>query len=105
VAATDDFASPRYVVLVPITHSPPSGASVGIEIPLNVKRKIGLNDEPSWIIISKYSVEEWPNGGLSTIPGRNGVFAYGFIPPGLFATVKAQFLDLAKANKSKPLQR
>lgn len=105
VAATDDFASPRYVVLLPITHSSPPGASVGIEIPLNVKRKIGLDDEPSWIIISEYNVKEWPNGGLSTIPGRNGVFAYGFIPPGLFATVKAQFLDLAKANKSKPLQR
>jgi hypothetical protein len=105
VAATGDLASPRYVVLLPITHSPPSGASVGIEIPLNVKRKIGLDDEPSWIIISEYNVKEWPNGGLSTIPGRNGVFAYGFIPPGLFAAVKTQFLDLAKANKSKPAQR
>jgi hypothetical protein len=48
------------------------GASVGIEIPLNVKRKIGLDDEPSWIIISEYNVKEWPNGGLSTIPAEMG---------------------------------
>ncbi|MBB3160518.1 hypothetical protein HFO68_15210 [Rhizobium laguerreae] len=105
VAASDSLANPRYVVLLPITHTPPSGETVGIEIPPKVKQAIGLDDEPSWVIISEYNIDEWPNGGLSPVPGSGGILAYGFIPPGLFATIKARFLDLAKAKKTEPVRR
>jgi hypothetical protein len=33
------------------------------------------------------------------------VFSYGFIPPGLFAQIKAKFLELARQNKSLPVRR
>lgn len=105
LAATDDAARPRYVVLLPITHSPPSGETVGIEIPAKVKQAIGLDDEPSWVIVSEHNIDEWPNGGLSPLPGRPDVFSYGFLPPGLFARIKASFLDLAKAKRSSTVRR
>lgn len=105
VAASDSLARPRFVVLLPITHNAPSGDTIGIEIPLKVKRSIGLDDVPSWIIVSEYNVDEWPNGGLSAVPGTDGAFAYGFIPPGLFAAVKTKFLALAKARKSEAIRR
>jgi hypothetical protein len=105
VAASDSLANPRYVVLLPITHTPPSGETVGIEIPPRVKQAIGLDDERSWIIVSEYNIDEWPNGGLSPVPGSDGIFAYGFIPPRLFAAIKAKFLGLAKAKKSEPVRR
>ncbi|OWV74041.1 hypothetical protein ATY75_07035 [Rhizobium sp. N122] len=104
VAASDSFAKPRYVVLLPITHKPPSGEIVGIEIPPKVKQAIGLDDAPSWVIVSEHNIDEWPNGGLFAGAGKRG-FAYGFIPPGLFASIKAKFLDLAKARKSDPVHR
>jgi hypothetical protein len=47
------------------------------------------------VIVSDHNVDEWPNGGLAPVPGRPGAFSYGFIPPGLFAQVKAKFLELA----------
>ncbi len=31
---------------------------------------------------------------LAPLSRRPGVFSYGFIPPGLFAQVKAKFLEL-----------
>jgi hypothetical protein len=105
IAATDKTVRPRYVVLLPITHTPPSGDTVGIEIPLKVKQAIGLDDEPSWIIVSEHNVDEWPNAGLSPVPGRLGEFSYGFIPPTLFARVRATFLGLAKAKKSASVRR
>jgi hypothetical protein len=105
LAATDDAARPRYVVLLPITHSPPAGETVGIEIPAKVKHAIGLDDEPSWVIVSEHNIDEWPNGGLSSLPGRPDVFSYGFLPPGLFARIKASFLDLAKAKRSSAVRR
>jgi hypothetical protein len=33
-------------------------------------------------------------------PGRPGVFSHGFIPPGLFAQVKARFLDLSDKGRT-----
>ncbi|GAA5629306.1 hypothetical protein Brsp05_04607 [Brucella sp. NBRC 12953] len=61
VAASDNAVRPRYVVLLPITHTPPSGDTVRIEIPAKVKRAIGLNDAPSWVIVSEHNTDEWSN--------------------------------------------
>lgn len=105
VAASDSLTKPRYVVLLPITHSPPDANSVGIEIPPKVKRALGLDDAPSWVIASEHNVDEWPNAGLSPIPGRSDVFSYGFIPPGLFAQIKAGFLELARRGKGRTVRR
>ena len=105
VAASDSLTRPRYVVLLPITHSTPDAGTIGIEIPAKVKQAIGLDDAQSWVIISEYNVDEWPNAGLSPIPGRPGNFSYGFIPPGLFAQIKAKFLELARQNKSGAVRR
>lgn len=105
VAATDSLARPRYVVLLPITHTPPSGDTVGIEIPAKVKEAIGLDIEPSWVIVSEHNIDEWPNRGLSPVPCKPGEFSYGFIPPGLFAKIRASFLELARAKKSGAVRR
>lgn len=105
VAASDSLTRPRYVVLLPITHTPPDADTIGIEIPAKVKEAIGLDDGQSWIIVSEHNVDEWPNAGLSPLPGKPSVFSYGFIPPGLFKEVKARFLELAKHGKSDSVRR
>jgi hypothetical protein len=105
VAATDATASPRFVVILPITHTPPDQGTVGVEIPQKVRRAIGLDDAPSWVIVSEHNIDEWPNGGLAPLPGRPGVFSYGFIPPGLFALVKAKFLELSGRGRSAGVRR
>lgn len=105
VAAMDTTASPRFVVILPITHTPPDKDTVGVAIPAKVREALGLDEAPSWVIVSEHNVDEWPNGGLAPIPGRPGVFSYGFIPPGLFAQVKAKFLEVYKKGRSLDLRR
>lgn len=105
VVAGDSAITPRHVVLLPITHSPPTGETVGIEIPHRVKRAIGLDDLPSWVIVSEYNVDQWPNSGLSQIPGRTGEFSYGILPPSLFGAVKREFLELVREKRSRPVKR
>lgn len=105
VAATDSLVRPRYVVLLPITHTPPAGDTVGVEIPPRVKQALGLDDERSWVIVSEHNIDEWPNAGLSPVPGKPSVFAYGFIPPGLFREIKARFLELARKRKAEAVRR
>ena len=98
-------ARPRYVVILPITHTPPDKDVVAIEIPANVRRAIGLDDAPSWIVLSEHNVDEWPNAGLAPLPGKPGVFGYGFIIPGLFTQVKARFLALSEAGGGAGVER
>jgi len=105
VAATDPAASPRFVVILPITHRPPDKDTAGVGIPARVRAALGLDDAPSWVIVSEHNVDEWPNGGLAPLPGRPGVFSYGFIPPGLFAQVKAKFLELYEKGRSGGVRR
>lgn len=105
IAASDSLIRPRYVVLLPIIHARPGGDAIGIAIPPTVKQSIGLDDAPGWIIVSEHNIDEWPNGGLSPVPGKPGVFSYGLIPPGLFATIKARFLELARQKKSNTVRR
>jgi len=105
IAATDPAVLPRYVVLLPITHTPPAGDTVGIEVPARVRQALGLDDTPSRVIVSEHNIDEWPNAGLSPLPGQPDVFSYGFIPPGLFHQIRARFLELARSKKSRAVRR
>lgn len=78
---------------------------MGIEVPARVRNALGLDDAPSWVIVSEHNIDEWPNAGLSPLPGQPDVFSYGFIPPGLFAQIKALFLELARSKKSRAVRR
>ena len=105
VAASDSNTKPRFVVILPITHSAPAGNTIAIAIPLRVRQALGLDDEPCWVIISEHNIDEWSNGGLRPLPGRPGVFSYGFIPPGLFLQIKTKFLELANRKQSVGVRR
>jgi hypothetical protein len=105
VAASDPGASPRFVVILPITHTAPAGETVGVELPAKVRHSLGLDDQPSWVIVSEHNVDEWPNSGLQPLPGRRGVFSYGHIPPGLFAAIKARFIGIARQKPRSGVRR
>jgi hypothetical protein len=105
VAASNAVIHPRFVIILPITHSPPTAPAVGIEIPPRVRQSLGLDDSPCWVIASEHNIDEWPNAGLQPVPGRRRSFAYGFVPPRLFARIKAAFLDLARHGRSARVRR
>ena len=105
IAASDATVSPRFVVILPITPARPLVGTVAIEIPPNVRRALGLDDAASWVVVSEHNVDEWPNAGVVPLPGRPGVFGYGFIPPGLFAQIKRRFLELADEGRSERVKR
>ena len=97
VAASDGQTRPRFVVILPITHTPPDGNTIGIEIPAKVKQAIGLDDARSWVIVSEHNIDEWPNAGLSPVPGKPGVFGYG-LPAQLVDATQALNLSAGVSN-------
>ena len=77
-------------IVAPITHRRPVPPSIGIEIPPRIKRHLGLDDEPSWVIATDLNVFEWPGVDLYPVPGdRSDTFDYGLLPPRLFEQIRA----------------
>lgn len=91
--ATDDDVGPRVVLILPIRHGKPRDGDIGVEIPPNVRRRLGLDDEPCRVIVSHSNVDDWPSPDISHLPGQPKIFSYGFLPSGLFETIKTTFLQ------------
>lgn len=104
VATIDSETEPLFVVILPITHSPPRGGVKGVEIPEGVRRHLGLDEARSWIVVSEYNLDEWPSAGISRVD-RGTAFAYGFLPPGLLAKIKEGFLEVVRAGRAKAIRR
>jgi len=82
------------VTIAPITHSKPSGDTVGLEMPPRVKQHLRLDHETSWVIVSEVNQFIWPGYDMRPVAGKNGEYSYGFLPPRLFESIKASMLDL-----------
>jgi hypothetical protein len=59
IVATLDDGTPAVRVL-PITHSPPSDPIEAIEIPPVTKRRLGLDGQRSWIVLTESNRFVWP---------------------------------------------
>jgi len=53
VLVTTDEAGEQWVTVLPITHTPPSVPELAVEIPAATKRRLGLDDERSWVVLAK----------------------------------------------------
>lgn len=89
----------KQVAVVPITHTPPRDLNVAIEIPLRVKKHLGLDSERSWVILDELNVFTWPGYDLRPLKDRDGRIDYGFLPPKLFASLIEKFTELDRAAK------
>ena len=76
------------LIVAPVTHSQPQ-AGEGVAVPPAVKRHLGLDDEPSWIITSEVNQFIWPGPDIRPAKGADTPH-YGAIPARLFDQVKAQ---------------
>jgi hypothetical protein len=91
----------RTVAVAPITHTIPYDSSVAVEIPVSVKRHLGLDDERSWIVLDDFNVFDWPGFDLAPVPGERGKYDYGALPPRFFQDVIAKFSELRRHKRSK----
>src|SRR6201986_3929979 len=64
VRATERTEAGTTVTVVPVTHTPPARAQTAVEIPLAVKRHLGLDGERSWVILDEGNRFLWPGFDL-----------------------------------------
>jgi hypothetical protein len=94
------------VTVLPVTHTPPSNPALAVEIPHATKRRLGLDDDRSWIIVSEANRFTWPgpdlrmekNGDASTVVS-------GILPEHLFERVRVTFLGALKNRKAAVVPR
>ena len=86
ILAVENSEDGYLVTVAPITHTAPSMANAAVEIPLATKRRLGLDDARSWIVVSEGNSFAWPGPDLR--PVAPGQFHYGFLPPALFRQVQ-----------------
>jgi len=86
------------IIVAPISHQSPIDPALAIEIPQRVKQALGLDWARSWV---HFEVNRflWPGPDLRPVsrdePSR---FAYGHLPPTLFAQIVRRIAELAAAR-------
>lgn len=94
------------VVVVPITHAPPSPGSEAIEIPAAVKNQIGLDEERSWIVTTEINTFELPGYDLRPIDNRKSdQFVYGKLPINLLKQVTQRVVTQSQNRRIKKVDR
>jgi hypothetical protein len=106
VLMTHDEEGDTTVTVVPVTHVPPTNIDDAVEIPISTKRRLGLDDAPSWIVVTEINRFIWPGPDLRPVsrsePDR---FEYGPLPPGLFRQVKERLAACAASRRLKAVPR
>lgn len=99
MAVTDEDGEWQVLVL-PVTHSPPPDPGDAIEIPRDTKKRLGLDFERSWIVLTEANEFLWPGPDLRSVPGGDAsTIAYGPLPPRFFAQVRDKFLERDRREK------
>jgi len=80
------------VYVVPITHTMPYGNERSLLCPDATKKRLGLDDQPSWIITSELNHFKWPGFDVRRTPDNRD--SYGLLPNKL----TIQIIDKIKSN-------
>jgi hypothetical protein len=92
VLVSEDRGGEKIVLVLPVTHSPPAEPDLAVEIPIETKRRLGLDHHRSWIVVTDANRFSWPGPDLRPGAGVAGSsVAYGFLPRGLFYEVREKF--------------
>jgi hypothetical protein len=85
--------------VLPVTHSPPRDPALAVEIPFATKRRLGLDDERSWIVLTEANRFAWPGPDLRPDrPGDAASAVLGELPGNLFRNVRQKWLACAASR-------
>jgi len=90
----------QIVTVLPITHTEPKNSAEGIEIPLNTKIRLGLDEGRSWVILNESNKFIWPGYDLRPVIDKSSTqIDYGILPPKFFNELKIKLLAYLKKEK------
>ena len=94
------------VTVLPISRSAPADPDLAVEVPATTKRRLGLDDERSWVVLTEANRFVWPRPDLSPArPGDAASMAYGLLPFRLFETIRQKFIAAIRARRARVVPR
>lgn len=94
------------VIVAPITHSYPQKGTFALEIPQDVKNRIGLDAAKSWIIVDEVNVFTWPGYDIRFLPeSEPKTVIYGRLTPGITKVVIDAINDQIENKNVKSVNR
>ena len=93
------------VRVAPITHTPPKQAGDAVELPAETKRRLGLDDAPSWISTRETNVFTWPGPDLRPISRQSRTIAYGLIAGKTFRKLRDTILANIRTRQARNVER
>jgi hypothetical protein len=92
--------------VLPITHGAPARPEDALEIPAATKRRLGLDDERSWVVLTEANDFVWPGPDLRpTIPGDPKSVVLGMLPPGFMKVLRDRLLRLWRERRAIAVKR
>jgi hypothetical protein len=92
--------------VVTVTHTPPTDLALAVEIPAVVKRRLKLDDQRSWVVLTEANRFIWPGPDLRpAMPGDAASVSYGPLPFGLFEEIRTKFISAIKARRASVVPR
>lgn len=102
----DDEGEGPLVTVLPVTHTPPHDDRLAVELPHATKRRLGLDDAHSWIVVTDANRFLWPGPDIRfSRPGDPASAAYGLLPSGIFNEVRDKFIAAVRSRKAGQVTR
>jgi hypothetical protein len=106
ILVTEDDPDGAVVTVLPITHTPPTDPSLAFELPHATKRRLGLDVDRSWIVVTDANRFIWPGPDLRFArPGDSASAAYGLLPSAVFSEVRGKFVAAIRARRAGTVPR
>jgi hypothetical protein len=95
------------IIVLPVTHEAPARPEDAVEIPAETKRRLGLDEDRSWIILTEANSFDWPGPDLRpTDPSAEPTdIVYGPLPHKLFEQIRDKFLAHPGTETPKLIKR
>jgi hypothetical protein len=93
--------------VAPLTHSAPKEQWEAIALSGAVRRRLGLDDLPSWVVTTEFNAFRWPGADLAMLPEdlAPGEVAYGSLPSILVDRITLQFRENTARGRVRAVKR
>lgn len=99
ILVTEECEGEKLVTVLPVTHTPPGNPKLAMEIPLETKKRLGLDDARSWIVLTEANRFIWPGPDLRPVVASDmASIAYGLLPRAFFLHLRERFIAVLKAG-------
>ncbi len=103
---TANLDGERVVTVLPISHAPPADPRLAVEVPPAVKRRLRLDEDRSWVVLSEANRFIWPGPDLRPMTrGNLASVVYGPLPFVLFEDIRTKFIAAIRAKRASIVPR